>query len=368
MRWLGVDEGPPRAVARAGHATRRSQEKLTKINKWYCEQLAYLAKRLAETPEPGGEGSLLDNTLIVWTNELGKGNSHTLDNIPFVLVGNGLDFQMGRSLKFTQGAAQPAAAVAGPRLRPPHRDVRQPRLLRRRPADRADLVRNKHSTVPKVCRAPLALRLHYAALPCDSTRGSRPMAKRKRKAKRKNKSKSVSQATANINDSKTQPTATTNGVVPEPATPTLVIDVGGTKFKMLATGQTEPRQAPSGIALTPAHLVEVVHELASDWEYECISIGLPGQVGDHGPRSEPGNLGPGWVGFDYAAAFGRPVRIMNDAAMQALGSYEGGRMLFLGLGTGLGSTFIAENVIVSLELGQLVSPARRSARGWGVKA
>ena len=76
------------------------QEKLTRINEWYCEQLAYLAQRLAETPEPGGGGSLLDNTLIVWTNELGKGNSHTLDNIPFVLVGNGLGFRMGRSLKF----------------------------------------------------------------------------------------------------------------------------------------------------------------------------------------------------------------------------------------------------------------------------
>ena len=98
-------------------ATTKSQEKLTKINKWYCEQLAYLAKRLAETPEPGGGGSLLDNTLIVWTNELGKGNSHTLDNIPFVLVGNGLDFKMGRSLKYQKRAAQPAAAVAGPRLR-----------------------------------------------------------------------------------------------------------------------------------------------------------------------------------------------------------------------------------------------------------
>ena len=77
----------------------KAQDKLTRINKWFCEQLAYLAKRLAETPEPGGRGSLLDNTLVVWTNELGKGNSHTLDNIPFVLVGNGLDFRMGRSLK-----------------------------------------------------------------------------------------------------------------------------------------------------------------------------------------------------------------------------------------------------------------------------
>ncbi len=102
MQLARHQRGPPRALARAGQRTRRPLEKLTKINKWYCEQLAYLAKRLAETPEPGGTGSLLDNTLIVWTNELGKGNSHTLDNIPFVLVGNGLDFKMGRSLKYTK--------------------------------------------------------------------------------------------------------------------------------------------------------------------------------------------------------------------------------------------------------------------------
>ena len=82
--------------------TARPRNQLTAINKWYCEQLAYLARRLAETPEPGGEGSLLDNTLIVWTNELGKGNSHTLDNIPFVLVGGGLDFRMGRSLRYNR--------------------------------------------------------------------------------------------------------------------------------------------------------------------------------------------------------------------------------------------------------------------------
>ena len=95
MRWLEHQRGPSRAVARARQRQAKSQDKLTSINKWYCEQLAYLAKRLAETPEPGGGGSLLDNTLIVWTNELGKGNSHTLDNIPFVLVGGGLDFQHG---------------------------------------------------------------------------------------------------------------------------------------------------------------------------------------------------------------------------------------------------------------------------------
>ena len=109
-------------------------------------------------------------------------------------------------------------------------------------------------------------------------------------------------------------------------------------------------------------MVEAVQEMAADWKYEAVSIGYPGQVGDHGPRSEPGNLGPGWVGFDFAAAFGRPVRILNDAAMQALGSYDGGRMLFLGLGTGLGSTLIAESVIVPLELGQLPYAQRRHPR------
>jgi len=98
MRWLGVDEGH-HELSHKPDSDDGSQEKLTKINTWYCEQLAYMAKRLAETPEPGGVGSLLDNTTIVWTNELGKGNSHTLDNVPFVLVGGGLDFKMGRSLK-----------------------------------------------------------------------------------------------------------------------------------------------------------------------------------------------------------------------------------------------------------------------------
>jgi polyphosphate glucokinase len=133
----------------------------------------------------------------------------------------------------------------------------------------------------------------------------------------------------------------------------LAVDIGGTKVKILATGQSEPRRRQTGPAMTPQLLVEAVQEMAGDWTYEAVSIGYPGQVGDHGPRSEPGNLGPGWVGFDFAAAFGRPVRILNDAAMQALGSYDGGRMLFLGLGTGLGSSLIAESVIVPLELGQL---------------
>ena len=99
MKWIGISEGH-HELSHEPDSNEKAVEKLTKINKWYCEQLAYLAKRLAETPEPGGQGSLLDNTLIMWTNELGKGNSHTLDNIPFVLVGNGLDFKMGQSLKF----------------------------------------------------------------------------------------------------------------------------------------------------------------------------------------------------------------------------------------------------------------------------
>ena len=102
-RWLGIDEGH-HELSHNPDTDEKSVEKLTKINRWYAEQLAYLAKRLAETPEPGGTGSLLDNTTIVWTNELGKGNSHTLDNIPFVLVGNGLDFKMGRALKFPKVA------------------------------------------------------------------------------------------------------------------------------------------------------------------------------------------------------------------------------------------------------------------------
>jgi len=99
MRWLGIDEGQ-HSLSHKPDEDADAVKKLTSINQWYCSQLAYLAKRLEETPQPGGSGSLLDNTLIVWTNELGKGNSHTLDNIPFVLVGNGLGFRMGRSLKY----------------------------------------------------------------------------------------------------------------------------------------------------------------------------------------------------------------------------------------------------------------------------
>jgi polyphosphate glucokinase len=147
---------------------------------------------------------------------------------------------------------------------------------------------------------------------------------------------------------------------PKPPSAILTVDVGGTKVKILASGQTEPRKAPSGKDFTPARLVETIGELARGWDYEAISIGLPALVGPQGPRSEPGNLGPGWVGFDFAAAFGKPVKMINDAAMQALGSYEGGRMLFLGLGTGLGSTLITGHVIVPLELGQLLYDGSRT--------
>ena len=146
---------------------------------------------------------------------------------------------------------------------------------------------------------------------------------------------------------------------PDAAPPSaiLVVDIGGTKVKVLASGETEPRKMSSGKRLTPRRMVDGVRELAAGWKYEAVSIGFPGLVGNHGPQSEPGNLGTGWVGFDFAAAFEKPVRIMNDAAMQALGSYEGGRMLFLGLGTGLGSALVAEGVLMPLELAHL--PYRR---------
>jgi predicted NBD/HSP70 family sugar kinase len=142
----------------------------------------------------------------------------------------------------------------------------------------------------------------------------------------------------------------------------LVVDIGGSKVKMLASGQTEPRRFASGRELTPDKMVEQVRSMSEGWDYQAISIGYPGEVGDNGPRSEPGNLGRGWVGYNFAAAFDKPVRMLNDAAMQALGCYESGRMLFLGLGTGLGSALIAENVIVSLELGQLRD--RNGRRLW----
>src|SRR5215468_2308741 len=133
----------------------------------------------------------------------------------------------------------------------------------------------------------------------------------------------------------------------------LVVDVGGTSVKILATGQGERRSFPSGPELTPGLMVSGVKKLAADWTYDVISIGYPGPVLRDRPVAEPYNLGRGWVGFDFAGAFGHPVKVINDAAMQALGSYEGGKMLFLGLGTGLGSTMIVDGIVEPMELGHL---------------
>src|SRR3954467_14377259 len=133
----------------------------------------------------------------------------------------------------------------------------------------------------------------------------------------------------------------------------LVIDVGGTNVKVLATGQTEVRKIPSGPKMTAEQMVKDVQEATKDWDYDAVSIGYPGPVVQGKPLLEPKNLGPGWVDFDFTAAFKKPVRVVNDAAMQALGSYRGGRMLFLGLGTGLGSTLVLPGVVMPLELGDL---------------
>jgi polyphosphate glucokinase len=133
----------------------------------------------------------------------------------------------------------------------------------------------------------------------------------------------------------------------------LVVDVGGHHVKILATGQSEPRRFVSGATLTAEQMVSGVKELAGDWTYEAVAIGYPGPVLQGKPVAEPHNLGAGWVGFDYQAAFGCPVRIMNDAAMQALGSYNGGKMLFLGLGTGLGSSMVVDSIVEPMELGHL---------------
>jgi predicted NBD/HSP70 family sugar kinase len=135
--------------------------------------------------------------------------------------------------------------------------------------------------------------------------------------------------------------------------PVLVIDVGGSHVKALATGEPELRRIDSGLKLQAAAMAKAMRELVADWTWEVVSIGIPAPV--HGGRivSEPVNLGTGWVGFDYAAAFGKPTRVVNDAAMQALGSYENGKMLFLGLGTGLGSALVADGFVQPMELGHL---------------
>jgi polyphosphate glucokinase len=133
----------------------------------------------------------------------------------------------------------------------------------------------------------------------------------------------------------------------------LVIDVGGTHVKILVTGQKEMREFPSGPTLTAKQMVAGVKKLAGDWKHDAVSIGYPGPVIRNRPLAEPHNLGRGWMGFDFKAAFKRPVKVLNDAAMQALGSYKGGKMLFLGLGTGLGSAMILDGIVEPMELGHL---------------
>jgi polyphosphate glucokinase len=133
----------------------------------------------------------------------------------------------------------------------------------------------------------------------------------------------------------------------------LVIDVGGTSVKILASGQKEPRKFESGPSMTVAQMVHGAKKAAAGWKFDRVSIGYPGVVKKNQPVTEPYNLARGWVKFDYAAAFGCPVRIINDAAMQALGSYNGGTMLFLGLGTGLGTTLIVDGIVAPMELAHL---------------
>jgi polyphosphate glucokinase len=133
----------------------------------------------------------------------------------------------------------------------------------------------------------------------------------------------------------------------------LVIDVGGTNLKLLASGQKQPFKIPSGPTMTGQRMIEAVRAAVKDWDFDAVSIGYPAPVVDGKPARDPWNLAPGWVNIDFEKAFKKPVKIINDAAMQALGSYEGGRMLFLGLGTGLGSTLIVDNAIAPMELAHL---------------
>jgi polyphosphate glucokinase len=133
----------------------------------------------------------------------------------------------------------------------------------------------------------------------------------------------------------------------------LAVDVGGTHVKILATGQKQKREIVSGPKMTARQMVSDVKKLAEDWAYDVVSVGFPGPVLHGRPVADPHNLGHGWAGFDFASAFDLPVRVVNDAAMQALGSYRGGKMLFLGLGTGLGSAMIVNGIVEPMELGHL---------------
>jgi len=147
----------------------------------------------------------------------------------------------------------------------------------------------------------------------------------------------------------------------------LAIDIGGTNVKILASGQEERRKYPSGKALTPDKMVAGVKELANGWEYEVVAIGYPGIVRQGRPVVEPHNLAKGWVGYDFQAAFGCPVKVLNDAAMQALGSYRGGTMLFLGLGTGLGTALVVDGTVVPMELAHLAIGRKTFEDDLGVR-
>ena len=153
---------------------------------------------------------------------------------------------------------------------------------------------------------------------------------------------------------RTTPRVRDNSRTPRRPPKVLVIDVGGTNVKVLATGKRTPRKVPSGSTMTARHMVAAVRQLVADWSYDVIALGYPGAVQAGRPAVEPKNLGKGWGNFDFSAAFGCPVKIVNDAAMQALGSYQDRRMLFLGLGTGLGSALITDGVLVPMELAHLV--------------
>jgi len=148
----------------------------------------------------------------------------------------------------------------------------------------------------------------------------------------------------------------------------LAIDVGGTHIKVLATGRRKPLEIPSGPKMTAREMVQQVRKGTAGWRYTVVSIGYPGPVVHGKPVSEPANLGSGWVGFDFKKAFGRPVRVINDAAMQALGSYKGGRMLFLGLGTGLGSALIVDGALEPMELAHLPYKKGKTYEEWVGKA
>ena len=156
----------------------------------------------------------------------------------------------------------------------------------------------------------------------------------------------------------------------------LVVDIGGTNAKVSVSLQPEVRKIPSGQEFEPRHLVDKVSEITGDWNYDVVSIGFPGDIKEGKPAIEPLNLGRGWVGYDFAERFGKPVKMINDAAMQALGSYDGGRMLYMGLGTGLGSTLVLPKLVLPLNLGMLPyrrktlddAVSRRGLKRLGLKA